>query len=195
VRDFPYNSCITSPAEARAEFPPEAASAGRARRFVDGALRRWSCDDMLDVAVLLVSELVANAVLHARTPIGVVIRLNGDRLRIEVHDGELRAPARKHYSSMSTTGRGLVLVERLARDWGVAAEKDGKSVWFELDPSTALGPSASAVAFDLDVDLGLGLDLDPFAVGDSPSSDGALRGPSENQGHAQLRLLVGAGVS
>lgn len=144
---------------------------------------------MLDAAVLLVSELVANAVLHARTPIGVVVRRNDHGLRIEVHDGERRAPARKHYSSMATTGRGLVLVERLARDWGVATEQGGKSVWFELDASGPLSPSAAAVAFDFDDELDL------YAVGDPTTPGPAGRSPAENHRRSQLRLLAGMGVA
>jgi len=95
---------------------------------------------------------VANAVLHARTPIRVVVRRRGELVRVEVQDGELRAPTRKHYSALSTTGRGLYLVERLAAEWGVDARAGGKSVWFELDSSGAGAREADAWAFDLDVD-------------------------------------------
>lgn len=158
---------------------------------MDVTLRTWSCDGILDAAVLLVNELVANAVLHARTPIGVVIRLNGERLRIEVHDGVRRAPVPKHYSSMATTGRGLVLVERLAQDWGVATKKNGKSVWFELDTSSPGGPAGSgglALGFDDD-------DHDLPAVGETSASGPSVRIPAENQGRAQLRLLASMGVA
>lgn len=124
--------------EVRAEFPAEPASAGQARRFIDATLRAWECDDLLDVAVLLASELVSNSVLHAGTTIGVVIRLAEARVRVEVRDGSTQKPARKHYSAMSTTGRGLLLVEELADDWGVAAAGAGKVVWFELSRSGAV---------------------------------------------------------
>jgi hypothetical protein len=142
-----------TPTEVRADFPPEASSAGQARRFVDTTLRGWSCDALLEVATLLVSELVANAVLHAGTHIWVVLRMRGRRLRVEVHDGNSRLPAQKHYSSMSATGRGLLMVERMADDWGVVPAGVGKSVWFELDP-TAAPPTPHVAAFDLsDFDL------------------------------------------
>ena len=111
---------INAPVEVGAVFDADPASAGAARRFVAGALRGWGCDDLADVATLLVSELVANAILHAHTSIHVLVRRqeNG-RVRVDVHDGADRAPARMHYSATTTTGRGLLLVETLASDWGV----------------------------------------------------------------------------
>ncbi|MFP5318651.1 MAG: ATP-binding protein [Acidimicrobiia bacterium] len=144
---------ISTPTEVRADFPAEPASAGRARRFVDATLRTWQCDGMVDVASLLVSELVANSVLHAGTPLAVVISLSSRRLRIEVLDGDPRTPARKHYSSMSTTGRGLMLVERMAADWGVRPTTSGKGVWFELDQtSPAEGGDANWTVPEFDLD-------------------------------------------
>ena len=140
----------------RADFPAEPASAGRARRFVDATLRAWECNGIVDVASLLVSELVANSVLHAGTPMAVVVSRTARRLRIEVQDGDAGQPARKHYSSMATTGRGLMLVERLAAEWGVRPLPAGKGVWFELDQTSAegggAGDLAGRAAFDFDVD-------------------------------------------
>jgi len=72
-------------------------------------------------------------VLHAGTPVQVVVAENGDQVRIEVHDGSRRLPVRKNYSNMSGTGRGLMMVERLATAWGAEAVPTGKIVWFQLD--------------------------------------------------------------
>lgn len=121
-----------APTEVRADFPAEPASAGQARRFVDATLRSWKCDGIVETATLLISELVSNAILHAGTTIRVVIRLGDEQVRVEVQDGSALPPSRKHYSSMATTGRGLVLVEELSDRWGVATAPTGKSVWFEL---------------------------------------------------------------
>lgn len=132
--------------EVRADFPPDPASAGQARRFLDTTLRTWKCDALIDIAVLLVSELVSNAILHAGTSVRVVIKLADGRMRVEVRDGSARGPATKHYSSMATTGRGLVLVEELADDWGVDASRAGKTVWFELGrPEPMVGAAGSSV--------------------------------------------------
>ncbi|HEX2048004.1 MAG TPA: ATP-binding protein [Acidimicrobiales bacterium] len=118
-------------------FTSTPASAGMARRFVEGVLTDAGLGDLSYTATLLVSELVANAVLHTGdTPIEVVVKPNGDRARIEVHDGSPVLPVRKNYSTLSGTGRGLMLVERMATDWGAEATATGKLVWFELDSGT-----------------------------------------------------------
>jgi anti-sigma regulatory factor (Ser/Thr protein kinase) len=178
-----------TPTEVRADFPPEASSAGQARRFVDATLRTWNCDALIEVATLLVSELVSNAILHAGTGIRVVLRMHGPRLRVEVHDGNGRLPAQKHYSATSATGRGLLLVERMADDWGVRpAAAGGKSVWFELD-STAAPPMPDVGIFDftdLDVD-----GLDDRSV-DRPSGEPG-GDSSEGRGDNGPRALVPAG--
>lgn len=123
-------------------LPGSTASAGAARRFVDQVLDEAGRAALTYVASLLVSELVANAVLHTGTAITVVVRLDDDTARIEVHDGSHQLPMRKHYSSMSGTGRGLMMVDRLASSWGAEPTADGKVVWAEID-------STSTVPFDL----------------------------------------------
>jgi anti-sigma regulatory factor (Ser/Thr protein kinase) len=119
--------------EARLALRPLPASAATARRFVDETLGGWGCDAYVDAARLLVSELVTNAVLHARTDIALVVRLLRTGVRVEVHDGSPSAPVVRHYDDEAMTGRGLALVDELARRWGVDREPGGKSVWFELD--------------------------------------------------------------
>lgn len=140
-------------AVARADFPPGGPSASAARRFVTATLEDWGRDDIADVAILLVGELVANVVLHAGTAFDVIIHRVDDRVRIEVCDSDFQIPARKHYSSTSTTGRGLMLVEDLAASWGVQPTSDGKSVWFELDhtePTAAAYPIFDLAEFDVE---------------------------------------------
>ncbi len=127
-------------ADVRQTFPPTPASAGEARRFVGSILDDPDLALISYTATMLVSELVTNAVLHAGTPIEVVVRLGGDRVRVEVHDGAPRLPMRKHYSTMSGTGRGLLLVEQLASDWGAEPTDAGKTVWFELDGGAGASP-------------------------------------------------------
>ena len=122
-----------SATDQRRRLPSTPASAGEARRFLESVLTGPGEVPLLYTATLLLSELVANAVLHTGTPIEVVVDTSGDRVRVEVHDGNPRLPVRKHYSTMSGTGRGLMLVERMAVDWGVERTAGGKVVWFELD--------------------------------------------------------------
>ncbi len=177
-----------TPTEVRADFPADPASAGQARRFVDATLRSWSCDGLLDVATLLVSELVANSVLHAGTTIRVVIRLTDTRVRVEVHDRSARLPARKHYSMLSATGRGLMMVERMAEDWGVipGGDGDGKAVWFELDSTRQAEPRFDFFdleAFDLD-------DLDDGAMERGRSDHGPRGGGGSGSGPIALVLVA-----
>lgn len=123
--------------EQRRSLPATPASAREARRFVDSALARPEVLPVAPVAAMLVSELVANSVLHSGTPLEVVIALDGDRVRVEVHDGTGRLPVRKNYSTMSGTGRGLMLVDRMSTRWGADRTSAGKVVWFELDAAAA----------------------------------------------------------
>lgn len=121
-----------------AHFGADWESAGAARRFVSATLAAWGCDDLEYEVTLLVSELVANALLHASTELDVVLRRTERGIRVEVHDRNHRLPTRKHYSITSTTGRGLALVEDLARAWGAQATPGGKFVWFDLDGVPAM---------------------------------------------------------
>ena len=115
----------------RLQLPPEPTSAGMARRFVASSLRAG--DEVAELAVLLVSELASNAVLHARTPFELVVEDDGRRLRVEVHDDSPALPTLKDYVAESITGRGLHMVAASADNWGFEARDRGKYVWFELD--------------------------------------------------------------
>lgn len=118
-------------------LPPDAVSPARARRFVLHVLRDEGLEELADTAELLVSELVTNAVLHARTGVVVKVDVDRSRLRIEVCDENEAAPQRRRYATNATTGRGLMLIETLASRWGTQPEDTGKSVWFEIDRTRA----------------------------------------------------------
>ncbi len=121
----------TDPPRAR-RLPPDAASAGQARRFVREVLGEWRLEGIEEVATLLVSEVVTNAVLHAGTDLTVGLRRSGGNVRVEVADRSTQAASRRHYDSAATTGRGLALVDALSDEWGVEARPDGKTVWFDV---------------------------------------------------------------
>lgn len=94
----------------------------------------WDMAALTETAELLVTELVTNSVLHAGTKIEVVVVERSDRaIRVEVYDGEPDPPEPRPYSPMSSTGRGLHIVQGFAASWGVTPLDEGKSVWFELD--------------------------------------------------------------
>lgn len=115
------------------QLKPERANVRLARRFVTDTVHRLGKDSMADIAELLASELVTNAVLHAGSAVNVRILSDGEMLRVEVSDSSSSAPQRRNYSADAATGRGLGLVEELAADWGTRTEALGKTVWFTLD--------------------------------------------------------------
>ena len=113
-------------------LPPEAASVSRARRLVGAAMTAGGHDELVDVATLLVSEVVTNSLLHAGTEIHLSCQPSGIGVRVEVFDGSPLLPTVRHYDPEATTGRGLALVSALAASWGVHCEEGGKTLWFEL---------------------------------------------------------------
>lgn len=113
------------------EGDPEAV--GQARQFVASLLDRWVVVGLGPDASLVTSELVSNAVIHARTPIEVRVTPLDSGVRIEVRDGaaygiEVRPPE----SPLAPRGLGLQVVAQLATRWGVDPVPDGKTVWAEL---------------------------------------------------------------
>ncbi|MGW3324301.1 ATP-binding protein [Streptomyces virginiae] len=110
----------------------------RGRRFTREALADWGWDgqDTAEDAVLVVSELVTNANLHAGGCHELMLRAS-DVLRVEVYDGLGELPRPLHPSRSARPGRpgghGLRLVHRLADRWGVQAVGRGKVVWAEID--------------------------------------------------------------
>ncbi|MGW6915464.1 ATP-binding protein [Kitasatospora sp. NPDC054939] len=108
---------------------------GAVRHRLRSALSHWGVPELADTAELLSSELVTNALLHTSDGAVFDATLSADqRLRIEVKDGAARLPGRRRDpdAEYATSGRGLMLVEALADDWGVQLRGDGKVTWFEL---------------------------------------------------------------
>jgi hypothetical protein len=116
------------------QLPPEAASAGEARHYVRDRLDALGRPDLIECAVLGVDELVANACVHAGTPLVVSVDLrSGGRVRIEVTDLSPTPPVRREPQQDAIGGRGLTLLDACGR-WGLSPTTDsgsGKTVWFE----------------------------------------------------------------
>ena len=110
----------------------EAKNVREARRFVERTLADWELPELSELAALLASELVTNAILHAHSGVQLSISLADDRVRVDVRDEGDGEPARRDTVVGATSGRGLTLVDTLALDWGVVGHGLGKSVWFEL---------------------------------------------------------------
>ncbi|MFG2572527.1 ATP-binding protein [Streptomyces sp. NPDC048481] len=116
-------------------FPAEPGAVRTARAAVRDQLHRWDLDSLGDIAALLVSELVTNALRHATGPIGVRLvrqaRLR-DVLLVEVSDPLPDPPRERVARPDDESGRGLQLVASAARRWGTRPGSAGKTVWFEL---------------------------------------------------------------
>ncbi|MET7774188.1 MULTISPECIES: SpoIIE family protein phosphatase [Streptomyces] len=104
-----------------------------ARRFTARALRRWKVEEVTDAALLVVSELVTNGLVHTQGPVRVDLMLRGDRVRVSVSDCSPRAPAKPVIVDWDATGgRGLLLVEAMSESFGSVPVAGGKQVWSEL---------------------------------------------------------------
>lgn len=135
---------------AHVTLPANVSSVPTARHFVESILSGWGLKDLGWTATLIVSELAANAALHARgEQFRIDVSADGDTVRLEIHDSSLRLPQQRTYSHESTTGRGLKLVSELAQEWGVEPSANGKTVWAVLRADAASGDDAE----DTDVDV------------------------------------------
>jgi len=139
-------------------FPPQTVSVRAARRFVQECLGSTAMQVLADDAGLLVCELAANAVLHARTDFDVAVSALHDRagVRVTVRDDAAALPAVTAPSATAMSGRGLALVQTLAARWGAGPSSSArKGVWFELDlpavPPGAAGAGSSQTGGTSDV--------------------------------------------
>jgi anti-sigma regulatory factor (Ser/Thr protein kinase) len=111
-------------------FAPSPSEVSAARHFAQTAAAEWGCCSS-DLS-LVVSELATNACIHARSPFTVSLHRNGTRVLVEVTD-EDPEPAVVGPPATGASGRGMQIVAALAREWGVACRRPGKSVWAVLD--------------------------------------------------------------
>ena len=147
VDNRPRSSVIT--ARAAASFEPVGRSVATARSFVRDTLQGWGFADIVDDAVVLTSELVTNAVVHAGTSADVLCLRTDQGVRVEVADRypEREIPLQGHPVNMGSPdregGRGLQLCAALAGRWGVEYTPTHKQVWFQLDlPDTNPEPTS-----------------------------------------------------
>ncbi len=114
------------------QLAPDPISARAARQLIEAALQQWGDDDATEVATLLTTELVTNAIVHARTDFALKVATHHDRLRVEVSDSSHGPPRLIPIQDAEQQGRGLHLVHALSASWGVDWRAGGKVVWFEL---------------------------------------------------------------
>lgn len=126
---------------------PVAEAPARLREGLAPVLAGWGLDPdgAGDAAIMIASELVSNAVEHARTSARVTVERGPDRVRIEVRDRSPLPLRMRRHNPYAARGRGLQVVDRLAVRWSWYADADGKTVWAEV-PCGADRPSGGAAA-------------------------------------------------
>lgn len=108
------------------------------RLFLDDLLGRWSRDSVVDDIKVMASEMVTNALIHARSGVDFRLREYPDRIRVEVQDSDPNPPIPttlledETRNEQSETGRGLLIVDALALAWGSSPAGRGKITWFEV---------------------------------------------------------------
>ena len=120
--------------EVRTILTPHPTSVGAARRFVRDVLKTRRVDDgVVSTVELLTSEVVTNAIIHARSGPQLAVEVAEDRVRVAVRDNSPDVPVRKLGRLDDLSGRGVIIVEELASAWGIERERNGaKRVWFEV---------------------------------------------------------------
>lgn len=119
--------------EAAVDLPRDLGSVRAARRFVKSTLADWDLLHVLDDALLVVSELAANAINHAQSDYRVRLASTPRSLRIEVRDAGVGTPEPQPQSMTNEGGRGLLMVAAISSSWGIE-RSDGqrKLVWAEI---------------------------------------------------------------
>ncbi|MHA4775825.1 ATP-binding protein [Streptomyces sp. MSC1_001] len=142
------------------EVGPDPAEVGRARRWARSRLAGSGIgadEPLAETLVLLISELVTNAVVHTGCPavLRMLFAAEGG-VRVEVADTSDRPPRPRHAEGEDTNGRGLELVDGLADRWGWEPEGVGKSIWCEVDRAPAAPLPVPGVAVTPGVRVGQG---------------------------------------
>ena len=119
-------------ASAQMTLRPEPQQVAVGRRFTRQTLTAWQHTDLADTACLLVSEILTNAVHHARQMIGLRLYHTAREVIAEITDDNTQLPQRTPPAPIDESGRGLTLVEALAGTWGARLSSTGKTVWFTL---------------------------------------------------------------
>ncbi|MEU4264776.1 ATP-binding SpoIIE family protein phosphatase [Streptomyces argenteolus] len=121
-----------------AQAEPERVAASRQQ--LRELLHDWADGEQVDAAVLMVSEMATNVLVHTDGDALLVAEVSGERgerrLRVVVGDSSDELPHKRCPGEMASSGRGLVLMEMLADAWGVDPQGEGKSIWFELYESS-----------------------------------------------------------
>jgi anti-sigma regulatory factor (Ser/Thr protein kinase) len=121
--------------EVHVDLPSDLTAAREARAVARRVLPRWRLASLVEPVLLVVSELVGNAVRHGRPPVNLRLRKTGEGVRVDVHDEDATAPIPVTDAGEAESGRGLLLIDALAAESGVEhIAGDGKVVWARVEP-------------------------------------------------------------
>lgn len=121
-----------APRRLRTALQPVTGACRQARETVSGFCTRWNLSELAGAACVIASELVANVVRYAHTPMQLTLAASGGRLSLAVRDGCAAPPVPRAVDHAVPGGRGLLLVRELADRWGTLSVGDGKVVWATL---------------------------------------------------------------
>ena len=119
------------------QLPSSVNAPSLARGFLRTALETWKLDGFGEITELLATELVSNVVVHVGAPMTLRISKRPTWIRVEVEDPSATLPEVRHPEIDDEHGRGVLFVSEFADDWGAESNDHGKTVWFELDTTTA----------------------------------------------------------
>ncbi len=149
----------------RRGLPAHPSSVGRARRLVREHLADTQHEHLLETVELVVSEMVTNAIVHTGSGVELAVSVDDAGLTVEIADSGTHLPTLAAYDAMSSTGRGLWLVDRLVDRWGVEPRPGGKVLWFRLgrdgsaeEPATCAAAEHAATVPDQSLDV-VGVEL------------------------------------
>ena len=168
------------------ELASEVKSCSIARRFVQESLAD-APDDLRDDASLLISEVVTNALLHAKGLVRIEVEERGGAYRIAVSDDSSAPPTQKGYRTDDATGRGLQLLDGLATSWGWEWTRPGKVVWFELGGPTggASSPTFERRSYEDPYPDGI-----PIALLEAPVEEMIRTGAHYDALYREFRLIL-----
>lgn len=117
------------------EMEPVVSAARRSRELITKACDRWGCPELAGPACIIATELVNNVVVHAHTPMVLLLALHGEGMSVAVRDESATAPSFTGEPVAPTAygGRGMLLIDSIATRWGSLLLNDGKVVWAVLD--------------------------------------------------------------
>jgi len=113
-------------------LPADPHAVALARGSLRALFESWDLRCLVDDAVLVTSELVTNMVRYGASPAELQVQWEGAFVRIAVEDAQLESPVPRQAPIEAVDGRGLQIIDALARDWGVDRSSDRKVVWAEL---------------------------------------------------------------